>query len=121
MSPDARHKLETGLQEFYTQFVTKVSEGRKRPYQEVEPLAQGRVWLGLDAKQRGLVDELGGLDAAVAAIRRKLNLKASDGVTLVPYPPKRSLLDQLLRSTNQSADVESRAAALLGFDLRVFS
>lgn len=121
MSPEARAKLESGMQEFYSQFVTVVSQGRKRAYNDVEPLAQGRVWLGSDAKQRGLVDELGGLDAAVAAIRKKAGIGANEKVRIVPYPPKRTLLEQLLKSQNDSTSVEARLAKIIGLDLRTFT
>lgn len=121
LTPEARAKLQTGLQEFYTSFVSIVAEGRKRKYEEVEPLAQGRVWLGSDAKQRGLVDDLGGLDAAVAAIRKKAGMKADEPVRLIPYPPKRSLLEQLMKSTSESASIEERLAQTVGIDLRVFA
>jgi protease-4 len=121
MTPEAHAKLQRGLDEFYTQFVTKVSEGRHRKYDEVEPLAQGRVWLGSDAKQRGLVDEMGGLDAAVAAIRKRANIRDTETVRLVPYPPKRSLLEQLLRSTGETTSLETKLRDYLGFDYRVWA
>jgi protease-4 len=49
----------------YETFVTKVADGRHLPRERVHELAQGRVWLGDDARERGLVDEIGGLDAAI--------------------------------------------------------
>src|SRR4051794_13766353 len=113
MPPEARAKLESGMQEFYSQFVTVVSQGRKRAYNDVEPLAQGRVWLGSDAKQRGLVDELGGLDAAVAAIRKKAGIGANEKIRIVPYPPKRTLLEQLLKSQSDNTSVEARLAKVI--------
>jgi len=121
MSPEARAKLESGMQEFYGQFVTVVSQGRKRAYNDVEPLAQGRVWLGSDAKQRGLVDELGGLDAAVAAIRKKAGISVNEKIRIVPYPPKRSLMEQLLKSQNDNTSVEARLGKVIGVDLRTFT
>ncbi|MBC7928612.1 MAG: signal peptide peptidase SppA [Bryobacteraceae bacterium] len=121
MTPDARVKLQVGLEELYTQFVTAVSEGRKRKYDEMEPLAQGRVWLGSDAKQKGLVDELGGLDTAVAAIRKKVGLQENEAVRLVPYPPKRTLLEQLLKSSSETSTVESQLSKATGIDLRLFT
>ena len=48
----------------------------------MEPLAQGRVWLGAQAKQNGLVDDLGGLDRAVELIKERLKIPASEKVTL---------------------------------------
>ena len=57
---------------------------------------QGRVWLGAQARQNGLIDELGGYDRAVALIKERAKLKPEDKVTLVPYPPPRKLLDLLM-------------------------
>jgi protease-4 len=118
MTPEADAKLQAGLDEFYQQFVTVVAEGRKRKYDDVEPLAQGRVWLGSDAKARGLVDELGGLDTAVAAVKRKAGIADKDKVRIVPYPPKRTLIEQLLRSSSETTSVETQIAKWTGIDLR---
>ncbi len=60
-----REKLRREIEIFYRGFVQRVADGRKRKYDDMEALAQGRVWLGAQAKQNGLVDELGGLDRAV--------------------------------------------------------
>jgi protease-4 len=120
LSPEARAKLQTGLQEFYREFVNKVAESRKRKYEDVEPLAQGRVWLGMHAKDRGLVDELGGLDKAIDMIRKRAGLKPGESVRLVPYPPKRSIIDQWLKSTTQSASIEERLRSFTGIDLRAW-
>jgi protease-4 len=72
------------------------------------------VWLGVQAKQNGLVDELGGLDKAVELIRKRANIAASDRITLVPYPGKRSVLDFLLRSSDESAALETKVGQVLG-------
>jgi protease IV len=120
MKPEARQKLQTGLQEFYTEFVKKVADSRRRKYEDVEPLAQGRVWLGQHAKERGLVDELGGLDRAVEAVRKKANMKAGEKVRIVAYPPRRTWLEQLMRSTSESPSVDARLTTLLGFDYRLW-
>src|SRR5579884_506688 len=58
LSDQERAKLRHEIEIFYQGFVQRVAEGRKRPYDQVEPLAQGRVWLGTQAKQNGLIDEL---------------------------------------------------------------
>lgn len=113
LTQEARAKLRAGLEEFYTEFVKKVAESRKRSYNEVEPLAQGRVWLGADAKVRGLVDELGGLDKAVELIRRKANIGAGETVRVVPYPAKRSIWEQWMRNTSDTS-VDARLHALIG-------
>jgi protease-4 len=86
----------------------------------VEPLAQGRVWLGSQAKANGLVDELGGLDRAVELIKQKAKIPAGEKVSLVPYPPKRSLLDLIMsRSSDNAAEAKLRAL-LNGWQTRIW-
>ena len=118
LTPEARAKLRIGLDEFYHGFVQKAADSRKRPYDQVEPLAQGRVWLGADAKNRGLIDDLGGLDKAVELIKKKVS---ADKVRLVPYPPKRSIFEQWMRSNSTESIAEAKIRSLLGgLDLRVW-
>ncbi len=69
-----RDKLRKEIEIFYRGFVQRVADARKRPYAQIEPLAQGRVWLGSQAKQNGLVDELGGLDRAVEMIKQRAGI-----------------------------------------------
>jgi protease-4 len=118
LSETERAKLRTEIEVFYRGFVEKVAEGRKRKYDEIEPLAQGRVWLGAQAKQNGLVDELGGLDRAVEMIKQRAKIAASERITLVAYPPRRSLFELLLSRSGDTASfesqLESKARALAG-------
>ncbi|MDQ1474078.1 MAG: protease, partial [Bryobacterales bacterium] len=60
-----RQKLREGIDASYQDFVSKVATARKKKVSEIEPVAQGRVWLGDQAKANGLVDELGGIDRAL--------------------------------------------------------
>ncbi|UBF26111.1 signal peptide peptidase SppA [Kovacikia minuta CCNUW1] len=78
---------------FYNEFLTKVSESRKLAKPKVAEIAQGRVWSGQRAKAIGLVDELGGMDAAIqdAAKRAKLG----DDWELEEYPKARSFEERL--------------------------
>jgi protease-4 len=115
----AREKIQTGLDEFYRSFVSKVAECRKQKYEQVEPFAQGRVWLGSHAKERGLVDQLGGLDTAMDALRKKAGIKPDEKLRIVVYPPKRTLLDQLMKSSSDPSAVETVIAKTLGVDSRV--
>ena len=100
---------------FYKGLSSRVAEGRKKPFDQIEPLAQGRVWLGAQAKQNGLVDHLGGLDRAIELLKQKAHFPASERVTLVPYPGQRSIFELLFRNRNDaSADMEARMEKIFG-------
>ena len=114
MDEDQRRKIAGQIDAFYKVFVSRVAEGRKRNFAEIEPLAQGRVWLGAQAKQHGLVDELGGLDRAIELVKKKAHIPATDRITLVPYPGKRSVFELLFNRPDDSAGVEMKLQKLVG-------
>ncbi len=87
-----RDRLERLIRTLYGDFVDKVASGRGRPAAEIEELAQGRVWSGTAALQRGLVDRLGGLEVAIELARERAGIDADAHVELVEYP-RRGLLD----------------------------
>ena len=121
LSPAAREKLRNSIDLDYHSFVTKVAQSRRRPFAQIEPLSQGRVWLGSQAKLNGLVDELGGLDRALDLVKEKARIPKSEQVTLVTYPPKRSIFDILFGQPGEDA-VEARLRGLLkGWQLRIWS
>src|ERR1700677_3735303 len=108
LTDEQRAKLRTEIEGFYRGFVQRVADGRKRPYDDIEPLAQGRVWLGSQAKQNGLIDEIGGLDRAVELVKQRAKIAASDKVTLVSFPARRTLFDLLWNNHQNDSDVEAR-------------
>ena len=112
LTPPELAKLKEGIDANYHDFVAKVAQARRRPYDQIEPLAQGRVWLGDQAKERGLVDELGGIDRALELVKQKARIPGSENVTIVMYPPKRNILDVLFGRAQDSM-VESRWQKLL--------
>jgi protease IV len=114
LTPGQRELLKQGIDESYREFVSKVATGRKRPYEEVEPLAQGRVWLGSQAKARGLVDELGGLDDAVALVKKRAGIPASEQVRVQLYPEPAGLLDLIMNRTSQEQMLDARLAQVFG-------
>lgn len=61
------------LDAFYDAFVALVADGRGRPTEDIEPLARGRVWLAADAHRHGLVDQLGGMDAALERLKQTID------------------------------------------------
>jgi len=114
LTPEEKDKVQKEIQVFYRGFVDRVAEARKRPYDQVEPLAQGRVWLGAQAKMNGLVDEIGGLDRAVEMIKQRTNIPASEQVTLVTYQPRRTLIETLLKSSTDNSELESAIRSVAG-------
>ena len=114
LSPDELDLLRRGIDESYRDFVTKVANARHKTYDEIEPLAQGRVWLGSQAKARGLVDDLGGLDTALAVLKKKAGIPAAENVTLVPYPRRRSLWDMLIKRSQDDSVVEAKLRPVFG-------
>ncbi|KAG7357134.1 signal peptide peptidase SppA, 67K type [Nitzschia inconspicua] len=78
----------------YYRFKSLVSDGRDMSMKTVESLAKGRVYTGEQAQEFGLVDELGGLDRAIAYAQR--NFTASGHAQVVQWPPKKSLLDYVM-------------------------
>src|ERR1700681_3065404 len=81
-------KLQEQLQAFYDQFVEKVADSRHSTPEKIDALAQGRVWTGRQAKQNGLVDQLGGLDRAIAVAKQRAKIAADTDVEVVVYPPR---------------------------------
>jgi len=121
ISPAGREKLRSAIDENYRSFVTKVATARRRKFEEVEPLSQGRVWLGSQAKANGLVDELGGLDRAIELVKEKAKIPKSERVNLVTYPAKRSVFDILFGQAVEST-MESRLGGLLkGWQIRLWA
>jgi protease-4 len=72
----------------------------------MELLAQGRVWMGSQAKERGLIDELGGLDRAFDLVREKAGIPRTERLSLVVYPTKRGLLERLMSRSLESQSPE---------------
>jgi protease IV len=114
LDEEQRAKLRREIETFYKGFVERVAAGRKQPYDKMEPLAQGRVWLGAQAKQNGLVDELGGLDKAIAMVRDRAKISSSEKIVLVTYPPKRTVWDVLFNKTDETSQVESTLRPFIG-------
>jgi len=113
LTEDERQMLRAGIDESYKDFVTKVAAARHRKFEEIEPLSQGRVWMGDQAKENGLVDQVGGLDTALDLAKRKANIPAAENVTVVTFPARRDFLEILMRKSSGDM-LESRLAQVFG-------
>lgn len=95
----------------YALFRSRVAQGRKMKVEQVEKIAQGRVWLGQDALKIKLVDELGGLDKAVAKAAKLAKL---DEYHTAAYPGKTSWIDQLLDQMTGESYINAQTREALG-------
>ncbi len=98
LTREGRLKLREGLESMYRSFLARVAEGRHRKVEEIEPLAEGRVWLGSQALENGLIDETGGLDKAIQLVKKRAGIPDDETVRLVSYPQRRTIIEKLLSS-----------------------
>lgn len=88
LSNEERNRLEELIKSMYSVFVNRVADGRKKSSDEIEKVAQGRVWSGKDAVKLGLVDVIGGLEDAIEIARKKANLNENEyQIVEFPKPP----------------------------------
>jgi protease-4 len=92
-----RRMMQVWVDEFYDGFVQRVADGRKLTTAQVDSIGQGRVWTGADAKERGLVDELGGLEDAIKAAAE---LAGISDYRKVEMPEQEDFLQKLLKDLN---------------------
>jgi protease-4 len=108
--------VEAEAELFYTDFVARVAEGRDLTIEAVDAVARGRVWTGADAKEHGLVDELGGLRTAVARAKILAGFEPDDEVKVIALPGS-SFLDMLrpkASSQPAAASLSDAVGALIG-------
>ena len=91
LTQEERGIVETHIKKMYHEFVTKVSAGRNLDVEQVEKIAEGHVYSGLDGKENGLVDEIGGLMTAIAIAKQKAGLGPDEKVDIVEIPKYKGL------------------------------
>jgi protease IV len=95
-SEEEWERFQAFLDRIYEEFLGHVAEGRGMSRGEADRVARGRVWTGRDALERGLVDELGGFQAALRQVRELLELEEDAPVQVALFPPERTFLQLLL-------------------------
>ena len=108
-TPAERAKVEEQMQSTYELFLSRVVEGRKSTRAKIDAVAQGRVWTGHQARERGLIDEIGGLDHAIQLAKQRAKIDQNANVDVVVYPARPSLFDLL---SNPLGTTGAAAAAL---------
>jgi protease-4 len=95
LTPAERRRLTDSMNHVYQLFVERVSTGRGISPAEVEAVGRGRVWTGEQAKDNGLVDELGGFFAAIDAAKESAGISRDERMKLVFYPKRKPFLARL--------------------------
>jgi protease-4 len=101
LGPATKQILQASVDHAYAQFLRRVADGRKKSVEDIDKIAQGRVWAGLDAQRIGLVDHLGGLKDATDAAAKIAELGASFDVEYIE--PELSLREQLMLQIRSQA------------------
>jgi protease-4 len=94
-TPDQLAKLNQSLDRIYADFTKKTGDARKLSPQQIDAIARGRVWTGLDARRLGLVDDLGGLTLAIGYAKAAAGIEPATGVQLKLLPAPKSPFDKV--------------------------
>jgi len=101
-------RFQAWLDRVYVDFTGKVADGRKLPKEKVLEIAKGRIWTGQDAKNLGLVDELGGYDTALKLAKKAAGVPDGADVKLVVYPRPKTFFESVIE--RRGADNSDREA-----------
>jgi protease-4 len=115
-TPEQWARVQAWLDRVYDDFTTKASAGRQLPKETVLDIAKGRIWTGADAKERGLVDALGGFPVALHLAREAIGLPPDAPIHLKLFPERPALWDavlaRLLGDENESSEPSATTAVL---------
>jgi protease-4 len=106
-----RQILQTSVDHAYAEFLRRVGDGRKKPVEDVDKIAQGRVWAGVDAQRIGLVDHLGGLKDATDAAAKLAELGSDYGVDYIE--PELNLREELLMQLRSETRALGQLAGIM--------
>jgi protease-4 len=107
-------KIQASADFFYwDNFVPKVAQGRGRTIEEIHNVAQGRVWTGSQARERGLVDEFGGLNRAIEIAKELAKLPADKDVKRVVFPTPQPFLAALFNPRDEETTVRAQQTAVI--------
>ena len=95
-TPTERERVEKMMKTVYKDFVSKAAASRNKSFDEIDEIAQGRVWTGKQAKALGLVDELGGLETALSIAKAQAGFADDDDVNLIVLPKQKPFFEQLM-------------------------
>jgi protease-4 len=114
LDPNAAALIQSVIEHGYAEFIGKVSTARGASAEQIDQVGRGRVWSGAQARERGLVDELGGLRAAIAEAARRAELQP-DGYQVTYVERELTPFQQFVAGLNARARHDASAAWLNGF------
>jgi protease-4 len=109
-TPEERKRFEDNHWEDFNAWLAEVAEFRGMTFEDAEKLAHGRIWTGRQAKENGLIDDVGGLDRAIEIAKELAEIPAEDKVTVVHYPEKKDILEVILSGEGNFATAAVRWA-----------
>jgi len=115
-TPAQRDWIQKSLQDTYAQFTQGVARGRHMTVEAVDKIGKGRVWSGAQAKDLGLVDELGGMDRAIEVAKQLAHIPANESVRIERFPREKTFFEMLFereRSMSESASIEATLRRVL--------
>lgn len=116
LSKDAREMMQKSVEDFYITFTQRVADGRGLSREYIDSIARGRVWTGLQAKEIGLVDTLGGLPLAlhIAAEEAGVDYKKC---SIKTFPSEKTAWEQIMSRLNEDEEeqVNARLNAIIPF------
>jgi len=110
-TPAQRAWVEKSLHDTYDQFIKGVAQGRGMKVDAVDKIGKGRVWTGAQAKNLGLVDELGGVDTAIRVAKQLAHIPETERVSIVRFPEEKSFLQQLFEREREMTSGEAAIQA----------
>lgn len=110
-TPAQRAAVVKMVNQVYADFTRGVAEGRHMKQEDVDKIGRGRVWTGLQGKEKGLVDEIGGLSRAVSVAKALAKMDPQATVQLVHYPREKSFLESLFSSNDERQGLTAASIA----------
>ena len=112
MTPNESTHIQGYVNRGYELFTKRVADGRKKKQDYIKEIGEGRVWTGVHAKEIGLVDQLGGLDVAIAEAKKRAKVEEC---TVMNYPAEENMFTKLLdTATNSDSYADAKARELFG-------
>ena len=102
LSDDELNVIQNSVEDIYETFITHVSEGRGIPVRKVDEIGQGRVWSGTDALSIGLIDEIGGLEDAIASAA---DLSSLEDYRIITLPKKTDMFEEFIESFSAKQNI----------------